>query len=417
MSRHEARGRWNPQAPRTSRDPGGTTNLSRHRHRLRTPTRPPLRTLLALLLAAPAGACSPFYVLKAGYHEARILAARKPIPKVIADPKTDEETRRKLRLTLAARNFARDSLALDVNGAYSTFLPLKSDTLALILSAAPPDRLEPVTWWFPIVGRVPYRGFFSLKDARRHEERLQRRGLDTYLRPTAAFSTLGWFDDPLPSTLLRYDDVALVETILHELTHSTLYLSGHVTFNESFASFAGARGAIAFFCGGGEHADAEHCRLARDRWTDELRFSAFMDGLAEELRALYARTDLTREEKLLRRREIFAAGLHRFKGEVQPGFRASRYQWFLDTPLNNATLLARIRYAHRLAAFDAALEQAGGDLRTALRAIMDAARRLAKEDRDPFQALPEAPPLQGTSPVYGRRAPLAWCDRRDRREM
>lgn len=333
-------------------------------------------------------ACSPIYVLEAGYHEARILAARKPIPRVIADPKTDEETRRQLRLALAARDFARDSLGFDVNGSYGTFVRLNSDTLALILSAAPADRLEPVTWWFPIVGRVPYRGFFSLEDARRHEDRLQRRGLDTYLRPTAAFSTLGWFDDPLPSTLLRYDDVALVETILHELTHSTLYLPHHVTFNESFASFAGARGAIAFFCGGGGYAGAEPCRLARDRWADELRFSAFIDGLAEELRALYARGDLTREEKLARRREIFAAGLHRFKREVQPAFLASRYRSFADTPLNNATLLARIRYAHRLADFDAALGRAGGDLRTALRAIMDAARRTARDHGDPFDALP-----------------------------
>lgn len=373
--------------PRTSTIPERCSPGRPPAHRLPTGTHT-WKTALPLFAAAALSACSPVYVLKAGYHEARILAARKPIPKVMADPNTDEETRRKLRLALAARAFARDSLGLDVNGAYSTFVRLKSDTLAVILSAAPPDRLEPVTWWFPIVGRVPYRGFFSLDDARRHEERLQRRGLDTYLRPTAAFSTLGWFDDPLPSTLLRYDDVALVETIIHELTHNTLYLAGHVTFNESFASFAGAQGAMAFFCGGGEYAHAEHCRLARDRWADELRFSAFLYGLAEELKALYARADLSREEKLTRRREIFAAGLHRFQREVQPGFLASRYQWFVDTPLNNATLLARIFYAHRLAAFDAAFQQARGDLPTALRAITDAARWLAKEGRDPFEALP-----------------------------
>ncbi|MBI4539334.1 MAG: aminopeptidase [Gemmatimonadetes bacterium] len=373
------RTRTHPRIARAEAGPGRTGRLT--------------ATLLLLPLVS---ACSPLYVLRAGYHEARILAARRPIPKVIADPKTDEATRHKLRLALAARQFARDPLGLDADGSYTTFVRLNRDTLALILSGAQRDRLEPVTWWFPIVGRVPYRGYFGVKEALAAEEKLQEKGFDTYLRPTAAFSTLGWFGDPLLSTLLRYDDVGLVETIIHELTHNTLYLSGHTTFNESFATFVGNRGAIAFFCGGRHRGaldraapdggDPERCQLARDRWADELRFSAFIDGVADELRGLYATQDMTREEKLGRRESVFAAARRRFVADVQPGFRASRYAWFLETPLNNATLLARIRYYHRLADFDAALTRED-ELPAAIERIVASARALARNDRDPFEAL------------------------------
>jgi hypothetical protein len=147
-----------------------------------------------------------------------------------------------------ARDFAADSLALDAGRSYTTFSRLDSDTLALVVSAAHQDRFAAHTWWFPIVGHVPYKGFFSEARARREMERLERRGFDTYMRPTSAFSTLGWFNDPLVSPLLRYDSVSLANTVIHEIFHNTLYLSGQAMFNESLAQFVGSRGAIAFFC-------------------------------------------------------------------------------------------------------------------------------------------------------------------------
>ncbi|MBI4522075.1 MAG: aminopeptidase [Gemmatimonadetes bacterium] len=349
-------------------------------------------TTLLLLVGLAAG-CSPVYVLKAGYHEARILAARRPIRAVIADPRTDVDTRGKLEVALAARAFARDSLVLDVNGSYSTFVQLDRDTLTLILSGAHQDRLEPVTWWFPIVGRVPYRGYFGLEEALSAEERLKQQGFDTYVRPAAAFSTLGWFADPLLSTLLRYDAVGLVETIIHELTHNTIYLAGYTDFNESLASFVGARGAIAFFCGPTAFQDAGRCELAQDRWSDELIFSGFMDTLITELETLYGRSDLTREVKIERREEVFAEARRHFVENVQPAFRASRFPWVLDEPLNNATLLARLHYYRRLGDFDATL---GGqeDLQTTIRRIAQKARDLVRSGGDPFEALVPASAAQ-----------------------
>jgi predicted aminopeptidase len=344
--------------------------------------------LLAGALAAATSACSPVYVIKAGIAEAKILRARRAIPEVVADPATDAETRGKLAWVMEARRFAIEGMGIDAGDAYTMYTKLDRDTLALVLSAAEKDRLAPKTWWFPVVGRVPYKGFFGVGDAVRAQERLERDGYDTHLRPTAAFSTLGWFNDPILSTALRADEVDVVETVLHELTHNFLFLPGQVTFNESFANFAGRVGAIEFFCnreGSGPH--SVKCLRAQARWRDAQRFSAFLDGLVDELREIYA-SDSPREEKLSRREAAFAAALARFDTRVVPTFEESHYQGFRRTPLNNATLLARLFYYHRLPDFQALFEGHGGDLR----ATLDAVRRGVRGLSDPFDILPAGSP-------------------------
>ena len=164
---------------------------------------------LLVLAGAAAAACSPGYVLRAAWEEGKILSRRKPIARIVQDTATDWETRDKLLLVLQARQFAADSLGLNAGNSYTLFSRVDSDTLVMVLSAAYKDRFQPRTWWFPIVGDVPYKGFFELEDARREQRRLEARGFDTYLRPSAAFSTLGWFNDPLLSTVLRYPDVVM----------------------------------------------------------------------------------------------------------------------------------------------------------------------------------------------------------------
>jgi len=343
----------------------------------------PLVLLLLALLLLPG--CSPTYVLKAGWVQARILAARQPIPQVIQDPDTDPGTRGKLSLVLEARDFARE-LGMEVGGSYTTFVQLDSDTLANILSAAHQDRLAPRTWWFPVVGRMPYKGFFRLDDALREERKLQEQGFDTWIRPTAAFSTLGWFSDPVMSTLLRYDEVGLVETILHEIAHQHLFVPGQGRFNESFATWVGNAAAIRFFCtraGGGE--DTVWCGRARDRWADAMTFSVFLDGLLQELDGVYSDPERSREEKLSAREVIFQEAVTLFRDEVQPTFLASTYSGFLQSPLNNATLLSRMLYYHRLPDFQALQDRYGGDFMAAVEVI----REGVAEVSDPFQLLPK----------------------------
>ena len=337
-----------------------------------------------VLIISLASACSPMYVIRAGIAEAKILRARRPIPEVILDPTTDDRTRTKLTFVMEARNYAIEVFELDVGRSYMSFSQLESDTLALVLSAARRDQLTPKTWWFPIVGTVPYKGYFSEDAAMKEQVKLEEDGLDTFLRPTSAFSTLGWFADPLLSSLIRLDEVDLVETVLHELSHNHLFVKGRVRFNESFATFVGRAGAIEFFCnrqGGG--ADTVKCLRAQARWRDHQRFEGFIEGLVEELQVVYQDTTLTFDTKLAERERIFRASLATFQSEVQPTFEASTYQSFLVIPLNNATLLTRIRYHHRLQDFQALLEREG-DLRRAVQYLKNGVDGMD----DPFDLLP-----------------------------
>ena len=194
-----------------------------------------LRAVLALLVLVvaylslvPTGR----YLVRAGWEEAKILWNRRPISELIADTTVDETTRRKLRLVLDARAYADTVMGLDVGQSFATFSQLERDTLVLVLSAAYRDRLRYHRWWFPLVGHVPYKGWFDFEEAKRQERAFFRRGFDTYLRPASAFSTLGWLNDPLVSTTLRADTLALANTVIHELLHNSFYASGQAEFNE-----------------------------------------------------------------------------------------------------------------------------------------------------------------------------------------
>lgn len=348
--------------------------------------------LLVLLAGLPA--CSPVYVVKAGIAEVGILRARQPIPRVLADSTVSEDTRTKLTWLMHARRFAADELGFDVGEAYSQYTELERDTLALVVSAAYKDRLQSKTWWFPVVGHVPYKGHFSVEGALDEARSLEEDGYDAYVRPTAAFSTLGWFNDPVLSTTLLSDEIEVVTTMLHELAHRQLFVPGHVTFNESMATFVGRVAAIRFFCqreGGGP--DTVKCLRAQARWRDVQLFGRYLEGVVTELQGVYGDPSLDYWGKARRREDVFGAALRRFDEEVAPELESLTFAAFRETPLNNATLLSRIRYYHRLDDFDALLELYDGDLG---RAVADLRARARRAD-DPFDLLPGATQAPGAA--------------------
>jgi predicted aminopeptidase len=337
--------------------------------------------IVAYLVLAPTGR----YLLRAAWEEGKILSRRRPIVELVADPTTTVALRAKLALVLAARTFAHDSLGLETGESFTSFSRLDRDTLVLVLSGAYRDKLRSRTWWFPVVGRVPYKGYFDFDAARAAERQLTAQGFDARLGAASAFSTLGWFNDPLLPTTLRADSLTVANTVIHELTHNTFYAPGGAVFNESFANFVGARGAERFFLARGQTAAA---RVVVDRWEDEKVLGRFWASL-------YARVDsafkaLPGEEpariaaRIAARDSIYVQARATLRDTVAPQLRTIRIGAVQRIRIDNAVLMARRVYLTDLDAFDAVLARRGGDLRATIRTIVDA----AKADRKhPFEAV------------------------------
>jgi len=335
--------------------------------------------LLALLGIAYAVSADVRYLSRAGLAEAQILRRRRPIAEVVADSATDARTRGKLLLVLAARAFAADSLGLAAGETYTTFSQLERDTLVNVLSAARSDTLVAYTWTYPIVGRVPYKGFFALDEAQREAARLERAGLDTYLRPASAFSTLGWFNDPLLSTALRADSADLAATVIHELLHNTLFVKSEVAFNESFAEFVGYRGAQAFFLSRGDSVNAARTMA---RWQDQQRLAAFYTNLMQQLERLYS-SPAPPQEIRRAREALFRQARDRLAGQLARELVTIDGRRLSERPLNNAVLLANRVYATGLDRFDSLLVRQGGDLPRTIAYV----RERVAVSQSPWQAL------------------------------
>ena len=336
----------------------------------------------AYLVVAPTGR----YLLRGAWEEAKILARRRPLLDILADSATTPALRAKLQLVLAARAFAGDSLGLDAGQSFTTYSETGRDTLTLIVSGANRDRLKSYTWWFPVVGRVPYKGYFDFDEARRQERALNARGFDTRLGAVSAFSTLGWFNDPLLPSTLRADSLTLANTVIHELTHNTYYAPGGAVFNESFANFVGSRGAERFFRSRGQ--DAAAAEVAA-RWDDEKvlgRFWADLYGRVDSAFKAHPGDEAAAvAERLAARQLLFAGARNALLHDLAPQLKTISIRSVERVKLDNAVLMSRRVYLTDLDAFDAVLAKDGGDLPRAVRDIIAAAK--ADTAKKPFEAV------------------------------
>jgi predicted aminopeptidase len=337
---------------------------------------------IAFLVVTPIGR----YLLRAGWEEAKILERRRPIAEMVTDTALSPAVRRKLQVVLDARAYARDSLGLDAKESFTTFTQLHSDTLVLVLSGVYPDALKQKTWWFPIVGSVPYKGYFDPGQAKRAAEDLKRDGFDVYLRPASAFSTLGWFNDPLVSTTLRADSIDLVDTVIHELTHNTYYAPGGATFNESFANFVGARGAAAFFRTRGS---ADAADEADARWSDQQLMASFWGKLFRTVDSAFKAHpgDENRSRRIAVRDTIYRAARDTLIHILGPRFRVIGPHVLERMRIDNAAVMAHRVYLTDVDLFDALWIKEAKDLRATVRQVMALAR--ADTARKPFQSLRE----------------------------
>jgi predicted aminopeptidase len=321
---------------------------------------------IALLTAAtPMGR----YLSRGALAEAKILARRQSIAKMAADSATPPAVRAKLQLVLEARRFAVDSLGLPAKNAFTQYTKLEHDTLVLVLSGAYRDELRAVTWWFPVVGRVPYKGFFDFAEAKRAEVELKNEGFDTYLRPSPAFSTLGFFNDPLLSTTLGEDSLEIVNTVVHELTHNKFYAKGEAVFNESFASFVGARGAERFFTARG---DTSSARRTAARWHDDLLLGDVWERTYHSLDSAYRAHpgDSARAARYDARDTVYARTRRFLVDSVGPRLQTIDPRYAALVRLDNASLFARLIYATGLPKFESVYASEGCDIRRTLERII-----------------------------------------------
>jgi predicted aminopeptidase len=288
------------------------------------------RFALVLLLPALTGC----YILTQAQGQLRVLLNSERIDKLLADPAVPDDVKLKLRLVREIKAFGEHEMGLKRSSNYETFYDTKGQPITYIVSACRKDRFAPYTWWFPIVGDVPYKGFFDQEDAKAEARALEAEGYDVSLGTAAAYSTLGYFPDPVLSTMLKYPEEQLVALILHELTHGTIYLPGGTEFNEGLASFVGWQGALEFARRRRGIASEQYDRTVRAFAAEERRDARALE-VFKKLDELY-RSGRSREQILAMRDKV-----------------AGR-------KVNNAEILMQRRYG-RYDEFREKFEKAGGD--------------------------------------------------------
>ncbi len=280
------------------------------------------------------------------YQQIQILNHRVPIQKVLEDPKIDAETKRKLNLAQEALAFGQSDLGLVKNKSYQTFVDIHRPYVTWIVQASPVDQIAAYTWWFPIVGSVPYKGYYSEEEANEAARKFDPNQYDTAVRGATAYSTLGWFHDPILSSMLRYEDQDLVETILHETVHATVFISSHADFNERMANFLGSKGAELFFTHR-EGPESATATILRQENADHLVFSVWISAQIANLKEFY-KTHPSAESKASKLNALSED----FQKNLMPKLKTHAYAYFPKLKLNNAVLLNYTTYDEDLSDFD-----------------------------------------------------------------
>ncbi|GDY19420.1 aminopeptidase [Verrucomicrobiota bacterium] len=318
-----------------------------------------------------AGCQTAAYYRQAAMGQWQILANREPIGELLAGEETPEKLKAQLRLVLSLREFAERELKLPVNGHYERYVDVGRPFVVWSVQATPELSLKPTTWWYPIVGRLKYRGYFAEADAREYAATLA--GQDVYVEGVRAYSTLGWFADPVLNTFVDHGENDLAQLLFHELAHQRLFVKGDTDFNEAFATAVGEEGVRRWLQAVGRAADWENYREALAR---QGQFVRLVQGARERLRRVYAESEAGGGATVARPKENVATVTERRAGKAEViaqlrrdyealkstwGGYAGYDRWFA-LPLNNARLNTVATYHDLVPGFHALLQACGGDL-------------------------------------------------------
>lgn len=280
--------------------------------------------------------CQLGYIAESAYYQGKLLRQRVPLKYALKHYKLTDEERQKIELAIQLRKFMKEDLKLSTDDNYSRYVHLDRKYVSYAVNAAPKNELKQYTWNFPIVGSVPYKAYFKKESAIEEEQNLKEKGFDTHLRGVSAYSTLGWFEDPLLSSMLRMKEHSFVNTLIHETVHANLYIKSQSKFNERVASFLGQLGAEAYYKK--MNRSQELKTIVEHESHDELLFSKFITQELKQLRDWY-KQNKDNPNLLEKRLSQFAEMKTKFKLQVLPKMKTKNYHWFPKKDLNNALLL------------------------------------------------------------------------------
>ena len=333
------------------------------------------RFALFALLPLLAGCSSVGYYAQAIHGQCQILHRKQPIEKLLADSKTPPELKERLNLVLRIRQFAETELKLPANGHYRHYADLGRRFAVWSVYAAPEFSLEAKAWWYPVVGRLEYQGYFDEGKARRFGAKLEREGFDVHVGGVEAYSTLGWFRDPVLNTFLFNDDTELADLLFHELAHQRLFVGGDTDFDEAFATTVADEGGERWLRARGDSAELARHREAVAR---RQQFLALVAGARASLKKLYAAIESAPCDApdcdQVGCASCACAGWKREKTLVFEQLRQdytetkahwggnAEYDGWFNQPLNNALLNTVDTYYAFVPAFQRILAAQGGDL-------------------------------------------------------
>jgi len=340
--------------------------------------------LLAML--ALSGCQTLTYYGQAIQGQYQIVFHQQKITKLLADPRTPAPLKTKLELIQELRAFAAKNLKLPVDGHYEKYVDVHRRFVVWNVEAAPEFSLEPKTWWYPFVGRLEYRGYFSQPDAWKYGAWLQQKGYDVYIGGVEAYSTLGWFKDPVLNTFISNAEPDVAETVFHELAHQRVFASGDTDFNEAFATTVGQEGVRRWLQTKGDPAALEKY-LAQLRRTEQ--FVRLVEQTRRRLEALYGdeRTAEGEVKAASKKHAVPAEELRRRKQQLLDRLRREYAQlksqwggdteydgWFAGT-LNNAQLNSVAAYHDLVPCFRGLLARNGQDLEKFYQAVEKLAKK------------------------------------------
>ena len=317
------------------------------------------------------------YLIKQGWYVVKYTREAVPIKKLENNPATPDSLRRFLSLVQDIRAFASDSIGLRRNSNFSTYVAINQKYLVNVVYGAGKTNFTPYEWWFPFFGKFPYKGYFELPDAKKEAKKLMDRGFDAYIGAVDAFSSLGFFSDPVYSFMKHFSVFRIASLIIHEQTHATLYIKNQSQFNEEMAMFMGAEGALWFIKSHWGESSAQY-QSALGQQKDSDTYFKLIRSLYQKLKAVYDSKD-SEMHTLDKKQWIIKSFKDSVAANYDSIFSSPDYRGLATMNINNALIAVDMTYTYDLNRFYELFEKKNHNLRATLAALVG----LKKKKGDP----------------------------------